>query len=102
VTVRPDGFTLTAKNGTTLVATVLSPTKPLISHEPAGIRMELNYRYDHRGGPTPRTAIQVAGDGPFLVAMTVQKGQAPKVALAGDRLSIGDMHLRIGEEGIRP
>jgi hypothetical protein len=102
VTVRPDGFTLTAKDGTTLVATVLSPAKPRIHHEPAGISMELNYRYDHRGGPTPRTAIQVAGDGPFLVAMTVQKGQAPKVALAGDRLSIGDVHLRIGEDGIRP
>jgi hypothetical protein len=102
VTVRPDGFTLTAKDGTTLVATVLSPAKPLISYEPAGISLELNYRYDHRGGPTPRTAIQVAGAGPFLVAVTVQKGQAPKVALAGDRLSVGDMHLRIGEDGIRP
>lgn len=102
VTVRPDGFTLTAKDGTTLVATVLSPAKPLISHEPADIGMELNYRHDHRNGKTPRTAIQVAGDGSFLVAMTVQKGQAPKVTLAGDRLSIGDMRLRIGEDGIHP
>jgi hypothetical protein len=62
--------------------------------------MELNYRHDHRGGKLPRKVISVGGDGPYLVAMTVQRGPPPKAALSGDVVTVGGRKLRVLAHGL--
>jgi hypothetical protein len=100
VDMRPDGFTLTATNGATLSATVLLPAKPRLWKQSASVGMELNYRYDHRGGSLRRTVITVGGYEPFLVVMTVQRGEAPQATLAGDVLSVGRRKVRVRDPGL--
>lgn len=100
VALRPDGFSLAATNGATLNATVLRPAAVVLSQMSVAVPMELNYRYDHRGGKLPRTVIVAAGSGPFLVAMTVQRGPAPKVSLSGDRIVVGGRRVNVTADAL--
>ena len=77
------GFTITAPNGATLVATVLAPSEPKIWVEELECGHEINYWRDHRGAKFPRRVVQVGGSEFFFVIMALQKGVAPEVKISG-------------------
>jgi hypothetical protein len=83
VEVSGSGFTVRGAGGATLRATVVSPAAARI--ETAGVEQghEANYHDIHRGARFQRTVIKVSGGDFFMVVMTVQRGNAPEVAVAG-------------------
>jgi hypothetical protein len=100
VAMRPDGFSLSSTNGATLNAVVLRPAKVRMWKQSVSIPMELNYRYDHRGGRLPRTVVTAGADESFLVVLTLQRGPAPPVSVADDRITVGGQKLRATANGV--
>ncbi len=98
VIVAGNTFTLTATNGATLHATVLAPAGAVIATREVSHGHEAYYRVHHGAATFDRTVIDVAGGELFLVAMTLQKGAAPPVAV---EQADGLLRARVGGRGIR-
>jgi hypothetical protein len=81
VKIEERGFLLEAKNGATMKGTFIAPTK-----------VKISYRRTEKGG-----TILATGKGSFFVVMTVQKGAAPEVKIAGE--DIGSI-VQIGKRTI--
>ena len=84
VTIADNTFTVKAANGATLHATVVSPKAPKVETDNKTLRHEINYHGGHRRADFRRTVVNVRGAEFFLVVMTLQKGKAPEVRLAGE------------------
>lgn len=86
VTCEQNAFVITAPNGATLRGTVVRPAKTTIAVAEHAYVQEINYRGNHAHRRFDTKLIQVAGqdrDQDFLVVMTIQRGDAPAVAIAG-------------------
>jgi hypothetical protein len=86
VTCEQNAFVITAPGGATLRGTVVSPAQTTIRIAEHAYVQEINYRGSHNHRRFDTKLIQVAGqdrDQDFLVVMTIQKGQAPAVTIAG-------------------
>jgi len=86
VTCDHNAFVITAPGGATLRGTVVRPAKTTIRVAEHAYVQEINYRGSHAHRRFDTKLIQVAGrdrDQEFLVVMTIQRGQAPTVEIAG-------------------
>jgi len=100
VTCDDNGFVIAAPSGATLRGTVLRPAKTTIRVAEHAYVQEINYRGNHAHRRFDTKLIQVAGqdrDQDFLVVMTIQKGQAPAVAIAGKG---ADARATIGQRSV--
>lgn len=86
VTVEGNAFTIKAPNGATLRGTVVAPAAAKIQTRKVTHGHEATYDVHHFPLKFDRTVIDVAGDGAFLVVMTLQNGPAPKIAIEGQGL----------------
>ena len=84
VEVSGKSFTIKAKNGASLKATVAAPAAAAITAQSVTHTHEINYHGDHRAAPFKRTLIEVKCADYALVVMTLQKGDAPAVQVTGE------------------
>jgi hypothetical protein len=86
-----NGFTVRAPNGATLAGTVVAPSAPKMeTHDDSIGKFEINYWKEHRYDSFTRRVVNVGGGDLIIVAMTLQKGEAPKVtaSVKGERAEI--------------
>lgn len=96
-------FTIEAPDGATLAGTVIAPAtppagKPLLDVERVTKRQEINFSQNHIGRTFTFDCIQLHGRGQFLVVMTVQRADPPKVTATGAGL---DAIIRVGKQTVR-
>ena len=96
-------FTIEAPDGATLAGTVIAPAtapagKPRLDVERVTKRQEINFSQNHIGRTFTFDCIQLHGRGQFLVVMTVQRADPPKVTATGAGL---DAIIRVGKQTVR-
>ncbi|MGC9454619.1 MAG: hypothetical protein ACP5HU_07115 [Phycisphaerae bacterium] len=96
-------FVLTARDGASLVGTVVSPAEPEIRIVDAGTKVSA---VDHLGNTGEHglrnRAVWIEGGDDYLVVMTLQRGEAPEVRTRGrglnSRVTVGDLNIRFDGE----
>lgn len=100
VTVTNNVFVIAATNGATLRGTVVRPANATLRLASSEFGHEVNYRGNHAHTRFKRTMIKADGrdkDQDFLVVMTIQRGDAPAVAIAGKG---SDVRATVGRRSV--
>jgi hypothetical protein len=96
-------FVLTARDGTSLVGTVVAPAEPKLRIVPPGTSVsalnKLGRKEEHKLG---ERAVWIEGGDDYLVVMTLQRADAPEVSVRGRglnaRVTVGKVTVRFDGE----